>query len=72
VNQFHSEKLLCIDEDNPYFKMLHTSWGDKLRQVFDDIDDPLWHGEKSNTPILNSHSVNNSLKKISSPHEKLI
>jgi putative proteasome-type protease len=72
VNQFQSDKLLCIDESNPYFKMLHSSWGDKLRQVFDAIDDPLWHGETTDTPILNTSAVSNSLKKISSHSEKLI
>ena len=72
VNQFQSDKLLSIDETNPYFKMLHTSWGDKLRQVFDAIEDPLWHGEKTETPILNASAVSGSLKKISSHSEKLI
>lgn len=72
VNQFQTDKLLSIDEENPYFKMLHSTWGDKLRQVFDAIEDPLWHGEKSDTPIVNSQSVGASLKKISSHSEKLI
>ena len=72
VNQFQSDKLLSIDETNPYFKMLHTSWGDKLRQVFDAIEDPLWHGEKTETPILNASALSGSLKKISSHSEKLI
>jgi putative proteasome-type protease len=27
ANSFQSDKVVCIDENNPYFKMLHNSWG---------------------------------------------
>ncbi|OZI62924.1 proteasome-type protease [Bordetella genomosp. 11] len=31
-----------IDENNAYFRMIRNSWGEKLRQVFAEIDDPAW------------------------------
>ena len=37
-----SSQIVCIDERNPYFQMIRSSWGEKLRQVFESIDDPQW------------------------------
>ncbi|SAI67247.1 proteasome-type protease [Bordetella ansorpii] len=31
-----------IDEDNEYFDMIRSTWGDRLRQVFAEIPDPAW------------------------------
>lgn len=31
-----------IDEDNEYFRMIRKTWGERLRQVFTEIDDPTW------------------------------
>ena len=45
ADQFQSDKIVCIDDQNPYFRMLHNSWGQRLREVFDGIDDPMWSGE---------------------------
>jgi putative proteasome-type protease len=72
VDQFQSHKLLCLDEHNPYFQMLHTSWGDKLREVFDGIEDPMWNGEEAPHPIVSPHSTTQALRKITNPSEKLI
>ena len=31
-----------IDERDEYFKMIHETWGKRLRQVFSEIEDPVW------------------------------
>ncbi len=72
ADQFRSDKVVCIDEDNPYFKMLHGSWGEKLRQVFDSIEDPLWNGGHTAVPLIVPASRSRPLKKITTPDEKLI
>ena len=72
VDAFHSDKVVCIDADNPYFKMLHDNWGTKLRQVFDSIEDPMWNGGNTQVPLLTPLTRNQPLRKISSPEEKLI
>ena len=72
ANQFHTDKVVCIDENNPYFKMLHGSWGQKLREVFDSIEDPMWNGEQTNVPLMTQSGRSLPLKKISTPDEKLI
>ena len=38
--RLQSPQIVCIDERNPYFQMIRSSWGEKLRQVFESIDDP--------------------------------
>jgi putative proteasome-type protease len=72
VDQYQSHKLLCLDENNPYFKMLHTSWGDKLREVFDGIEDPMWNAEAASHPIVSESSTTQALRKIANASQKLI
>lgn len=72
ANQFQTDRIVCIDEHNPYFKMLHGSWGQKLREVFDSIEDPMWHGESTNVPLLVESARSLPLRKIRTPEEKLI
>ncbi len=72
ADRFQADKVLCIDENNPYFRMLHNSWGQKLREVFDSIEDPMWNGEATEVPLLAQSGRSLPLKKISTPQEKLI
>jgi putative proteasome-type protease len=72
ANTFQTDKVVCIDEHNPYFQMLHGSWGQKLREVFDSIEDPMWHGEQTQVPLMKQSARSLPLKKISTPDEKLI
>jgi putative proteasome-type protease len=72
ANRFETDKIVCIDEQNPYFRMLHGSWGQKLRQVFDSIEDPAWDGGQTDVPLIVPAARNKPLKKIATPQEKLI
>ena len=72
ANSYSTDKIVCIDENNPYFKMLHNSWGQKLREVFDSIEDPMWNGGPTEVPLRLHSQRNLPLKKISTPEEKLI
>jgi putative proteasome-type protease len=63
---------VCVDENNPYFRMLHSSWGQKLREVFDSIEDPMWNGEHTEVPLMLQTGRHRPLKKITTPEEKLI
>jgi putative proteasome-type protease len=72
VNQFKTDKVVCIDESNPYFRMMHDSWGRKLREVFDSIEDPMWNGESTSVPIMTAANQAKPLRKITTPDEKLI
>ena len=72
ANTYCTDKVVCIDENNPYFKMLRNSWGQKLREVFDSIEDPMWNGGPTEVPLRLHSQRNLPLKKISTPEEKLI
>jgi putative proteasome-type protease len=72
VNTFQTDKVVCIDEHNPYYQLLHNSWGQKLRHVFDSIEDPMWNGGATEVPLLVPSQRSKPLKKITTPDEKLI
>ena len=64
--------IVCIDHDNPYYRMMHNHWGQKLREVFDSIEDPVWDDAHTDIPIKMPAARHDMLKKISTPHDKLI
>ena len=35
-------RFAMIDAQNKYFRMIHDTWGEKLKQVFAEIPDPTW------------------------------
>lgn len=72
VDRLATDKVVCIDENNPYFRMLHDSWGHKLREVFDSIEDPAWDGGATQAPLLVSTARTKPIRKITTPTDKLI
>jgi putative proteasome-type protease len=71
-DQFRSDEIFCIDEHNPYFKMIRETWGVRLREVFDSIDNPQTGGEDSRFPLRAGSARYEPLRKITNPGEKLI
>lgn len=72
ADTFTSNKITCIDEHNPYFQMVRTTWGQKLREVFDSIEHPAWEGTSSSAPLIGGSTRSQPLRKISNPGERLI
>jgi putative proteasome-type protease len=75
ANSFRTDKIVCIDTQNPYFRMLHSGWGQKLREVFDSLEDPVWDDSHAENPLITEPSPggrNRPLKKITTPEEKLV
>jgi putative proteasome-type protease len=73
ADRFSTDKIACIEYDNPYFRMVHSSWGQKLREVFDSIGDPEWEGGDTETPLMVANNERHKpLRKIASPYDKLI
>lgn len=72
VNTLKSDKLVCIDNNNPYYTMMHNSWGQKLREVFDSIEDPVWDDAFTEVPLKMPVTRHATLRKIRTPDEKLI
>ena len=72
VGQLRSDKITCIDEHNPYFRMVRETWGQKLREVFDAIEHPTWDGGHTEVPLVYPAARAKPLKKITHSREKLI
>ena len=72
ADRLESDKVVCIDNDNPYFQMLHGNWGHKLREVFDSLEDPVWNGGATTIPLVVASARAKPLRKITTPDEKLI
>ncbi|MEO7939725.1 MAG: proteasome-type protease [Burkholderiaceae bacterium] len=72
VDRYQTDKIVCIDEKNPYFQMMHNNWGSKLREVFDSIEDPMWQGEQTEIPLMVEAQRYKQLRKITNASEKLI
>src|SRR5436190_21036276 len=58
------DQIVCIDEQNPYFQIIRSSWGQRLRQVFESIEDPQWKGGATQFPLLVSSPRHEPMKKI--------
>ena len=72
ADSLQSDKIVCIDSNNPYYMMLHKNWGNKLREVFDSIEDPVWDDAHTDIPLKMPATRNDPLKKITNLNEKLI
>jgi len=72
-DKLESKQVVCIDERNPYFQMIRGSWGEKLRQVFESIDDPQWDGGgAAAAPLFAASARYEPMKKITHPGEKVV
>ena len=73
ADKLQSSQVVCIDERNPYFQMIRTTWGDKLREVFESIDDPQWDaGTAAQAPLCVPSQRFEVMKKITNVSEKLV
>jgi putative proteasome-type protease len=67
-----SQQVVCIDEHNPYFRMIRSTWGQRLREVFEGIDDPRWDGGDSTHPLLERSRRYETMRKITHPGERIV
>ena len=67
-----SDDFVCIDERNPYFQMIRSTWGQRLKEVFESIDSPRWDGGDSPHPLRASSGRFPPMKKITTPDEKIV
>ncbi|MCM3562200.1 MAG: proteasome-type protease [Hydrogenophaga sp.] len=72
ADTLQTDRIVCIDENNPYFRMVRSSWGQRLREVFDSIEHPTWDGSPTQVPLVCENERTRPLKKITNPRERLI
>ena len=70
--RLQSSQIVCIDENNPYFRMIHGTWGERLREVFESIDDPRWDGGDSAHPLMSPLQRHEPMRKITHPGERIV
>lgn len=39
------ERFVSIDDQNRYFAMIRSTWGQRLRQVFEELENPAWNAD---------------------------
>ncbi len=69
-----ADRIVCIDEKNPYFKMIHDTWGQRLREVFEGIEHPEWSGDgaAAEFPLMIESERYETMRKITHPGEKIV
>jgi putative proteasome-type protease len=73
ADKLQSDQIACIDDQNPYFRMVRDSWGRRLREVFEGMDDPQWGaGASTATPLIVDAPRYEALKKIHNETEKVV
>jgi putative proteasome-type protease len=72
AGELQSNRVVCIDEFNPYFQLIHGTWGQRLREVFDGMDNPQWDGSEAPHPLMVPSARHDALRKIAQPGEKIV
>jgi putative proteasome-type protease len=70
--EFRSDHLVCIDDNNPYFRMIRSTWGQRLHEVFAGIDDPRWDGGDAVHPLMVRSQRYEPMRKITQPTERIV
>ena len=71
ANSLQANQVINIDESNAYFRMIRSSWGQRLRDVFDSIPDPTWDKDANNVhapAVAQQSQAMNPLNKIAVPN----
>jgi putative proteasome-type protease len=69
---FCSDHVVCIDDSNPYFRMIRSTWGQRLHEVFEGIDDPRWDGGDADHPLMVRSERYEPMRKITQPNERIV
>jgi putative proteasome-type protease len=72
AGKLQTQQIVCIDDHNPYFQMIRGSWGQKLRQVFESLEDPQWSDGPTTVPLCVPAPRYEPMKKITHPGERVV
>ena len=70
--QLESDDVVCIDEHNPYFHMIRSTWGQRLREVFEGIPEPLWDGGLTPHPLMTESARYEPMRKITRVSDRIV
>lgn len=66
-----STDIICIDESNPYFAMIHSTWGERLRNAFESLEGPTWSEQAAKHPLRAASKRHRPIRKISKVDERI-
>ena len=72
AGRLQTDKIVCLDANNPYYQMMHNSWGQKLREVFEGLEAPQWDGTGATHPLVVDSGRYEPMRKIRHPGEKIV
>jgi putative proteasome-type protease len=72
AGEFRSDRVVCVDEHNPYFRMIRSTWGQRLKEVFEGIEDPAWDGGQAQHPLMTNSDRFEPMRKIATPSERIV
>jgi putative proteasome-type protease len=52
--------------------MIHSTWGQRLREVFEGIDDPRWDGGDAAHPLMVNSGHYEPMRKITTPGDRIV
>ncbi len=67
-----SDRQAVLDYDTPYLRMIHATWGHRLREVFESIDAPMWGDGVAAHPLLADNPRYQPMRKITTPDERIV
>ena len=62
ANSLSVTHFASIDEHNAYFQMIRNSWGERLRQVFAEIPDPIWTNTAADQSLVPANRVHQPVR----------
>jgi putative proteasome-type protease len=66
-----SSDIICIDDNNPYFTLIHETWGERLRNAFEALQAPAWDGQPGAHPLCVSSPRHHPIRKIARYDERI-
>jgi putative proteasome-type protease len=72
AHALQTDRIVCVDDHNPYFQMIRGNWGLKLREVFESLEDPQWGSGPTTVPLCVPSPRYEPMKKITHPGEKIV
>jgi putative proteasome-type protease len=66
-----SSDIICVDEHNPYYKLIHNTWGEKLRHAFESLEAPVLGEQPSENSLRSGSRRHRPIRKIARYDERI-
>ena len=63
--------IICLDEHNPYYRLIQNTWGERLRNAFESLEAPVWGEQYSINPLRAASRRHRAIRKITREDERI-